>query len=127
MKDIEIRRLMSRWVFDMALLMKNEWPEMTRREALTKAHLAARLLKSLGDGVVHFTYLKNDGSLRQAVGTLCKGISPTLDSYEWKTERGDDSYLKLNISYWDLERKAFRSFSVQHLITINEQDDGRRV
>lgn len=125
MKDIEMRRLMSRWVFEMALLMKNEWPEMTQSEALKKAHLAAKLLRSLGNGVVPFTYLKNDGSLRKAVGTLCKGISDDFDGYERKTESEDDGHQNLTISYWDLERNAFRSFSVQHLIKINEPDDGR--
>ena len=122
MQDNEMRRLMSRWVFDMALLLKDEWPEMTRSEALRQAHLAVRLLKKLGSGTVRFTYRKRDGQIREAVGTLCKGISPAFDSYDRKTETEDDGHLKLNINYWDLERETFRSFCVQNLINVNDHE-----
>ena len=66
-----------------------------------------------------FEYEKKDGTLRQARGTLCRGISEKYDAYEYKTESHvNDEYPKLDIAYWDLEKEAFRNFSVVNVKRI---------
>ncbi len=90
-----------------------------RSEAFRQANMTRRLLEALGRGVVNFSYRKQDGTERQAVGTLCKGISADFDNYERKTDErsGEDFDEKLQFVYWDLERNAFRTFSA---LTLKE-------
>lgn len=114
----EEKNLMNRWVFDHANAMMDEF-NMNRSEAFRRAHLARELVVALGQGKVVFEYEKKDGTLRLARGTLCKGISEKYDAYEYKTDSLDnDKYPKLDISYWDLDKEAFRNFSAARLVKI---------
>ena len=122
-KEKSISGLLNRWVFDHAYAMIDEF-NISRKEAFTKAHLARELLEALGQGVVVFEYEKKDGTLRQARGTLCRGISEKYDAYEYKTDsHGNDEYPKLDIAYWDLEKEAFRNFSMVNVKRIVDIKD----
>ena len=116
----EEKNLMNRWVFDHAYAMMDEF-NMNRSEAFRRAHLARELVEALGQGIVVFEYEKKDGTLRLARGTLCKGISEKYDAYEYKTDSHEkDKYSKLDIPYWDLDKEAFRNFSVVNVKRIVE-------
>ena len=114
----EEKDLMNRWVFDHANAMIEEL-NMDRSEAFHRAHLARELVAALGQGIVVFEYVKKDGSPRLAQGTLCKGVSEKYDAYEYKTDSHDnDKYSKLDIPYWDLDKEAYRNFSVARVVKI---------
>ena len=117
----EEKNLMNRWVFDHAYAMMDEF-NMNRSEAFRRAHLARELVVALGQGVVVFEYKKKNGEERRARGTLCKGVSDEYDAYEYKEKDKEnrDNYSKLDIPYWDLDKEAFRNFSVVNVKRIVE-------
>ena len=132
MKEM-IRRLSNRWVFDCAnRLIIGEG--MERKRAFAQEAKAFHLLEQLGKGEVRFEYLKANGELRKARGTLCRGISPELDSYEFKDDKPDVGQKDFGIIvYFDLDKEGFRSFKAERLIGWNEKmrklenEDGERV
>ena len=120
----ELKRLKNAWVFDHANEMIEEL-NMERSAAFRQAYLVCDLLEKLGEGIVAFEYEKKDGTQRRALGTLCKGIDPATPTKPPRGEasvtpprgrrRGVDS---LNFTYWDLEKKGFRTFSAARLVKI---------
>jgi len=123
----ESRRMMDRWTLELANWLMSE-RDMTRREAFLKAHLVRRLLDGLGQGVVVFQYRKENGEIRQARGTLCPGVSEDFDHYEYKRDDSDAFSCADERGvyvYFDLDRRAFRSFAAWRLINVYQ--DGRRV
>jgi len=116
----EQKKLMNRWVFDHAYAMMEEF-NMNRSDAFRQAYLVWDLVDALGQGIAVFEYEKKDGSLRKAKGTLCKGVSDGYDAYEYKEKDKEnrDCYPKLDIKYWDLDREAFRNFSVARVVMIH--------
>lgn len=120
----EEKNLMNRWVFDHANAMMDEF-NMNRSEAFRRAHLARELLEQLGQGKVTFQYEKQNGDLREAMGTLRWGIDPTTPT---RPPRGEDSVTpprrrrrepdSLNFTYWDLEKHGFRTFSAARIVKI---------
>ena len=66
-----------------------------------------------------FVYMKEDGTLREAQGTLCNGISQKFDEYEYKNNFSTDSrWPTETFTYWDLEKEGFRTFKASNLIKI---------
>ena len=120
-KQKEERSLLGAWVCDMAnrLMDESEVP-MTQSKAFRQAHLVRRLLEKLGQGRVTFLYEKQDGTTRQARGTLCHGVSEGYDNYRYKkimtstNSHPNDLYF----TYWDLDREAFRAFSALRIVKI---------
>lgn len=78
--------------------------------ALKLAWKKIKLSTKLKEGIVNFEYMKKDGSLRKAVGTL----NETLFTYESKCEEKREN-LSL-VKYFDLEANAFRSFLLINLL-----------
>ncbi len=114
----ERQRLLSRWVMELAAFLQDEY-DISRTSAMELAHLTRELLQRMGEGKVWFEYRKDDGSIREAVGTLCPGISDKFDSYEVKGDnRGHNRWPCEQFVYWDLEREAFRTFKAHKLIKI---------
>ena len=113
------RQLMNRWAFSLAnRLMEEE--NVSRKVAFQQAHLTRELLEALGRGVVTFRYVKQDGTKREARGTLRHGISEAFDNYEYKTDLTEKDYdTQLTFTYWDLDREAFRSFAAMQLEKID--------
>ena len=111
--------LLRAWVFGLANNLMEEGC-MTRSEAFRQAHLVKYLLEKLGQGRVTFLYEKQDGTTRQACGTLCHGVSEGYDNYRYKkimtstNSRPNDLYF----TYWDLDKDAFRSFSALRIVKI---------
>jgi hypothetical protein len=112
-----LRRLGNRWVFDCAnRLIMDEGLE--RKHAFAQAAKAYHLLEQLGKGEVRFEYLKTNGELRQARGTLCHGISEAFDNYAYK-DRPDVGQRDFGIIvYFDLDKEEFRSLHVRNLVVM---------
>ena len=119
MEQRKTRQLMNRWAFSLAnRLMEEE--NVSRKVAFQQAHLTRELLEALGRGEVRFVYEKQDGTLREARGTLCHGISEAFDNYVYKTDLTEKDYdTQLTFTYWDLDREAFRSFAAMQLEKID--------
>ena len=117
--DLQVlQTLLRKWAFYFANRLMNEY-DLTRKAAFKQAFLTLKLMDALGRGEVRFVYEKQDGTLREARGTLCHGISEAFDNYKYKTDVTDnDRDTRTNLTYWDLDREAFRSFSVLKLKEI---------
>ena len=113
-------RLLRRFTFDVACaILENGC--MGRSEAMKQSHLVRELLGALGRGEVRFVYEKEDGTRREARGTLCHGISEAFDNYEYKMDLTGTCYdTLLRFTYWDLDREAFRSFATERVKEIIE-------
>ena len=116
----EEQRLLLRWTMDLACYLSKKY-EMEKKAALEKAHLNRKLMMYLGDGVVVFVYEEEDGTIREARGTLLKGISKAFDAWMRKKGKEDKAPAKWprgNFVYWDLDEEAFRSWNASRLIKI---------
>ena len=63
--------------------------------------------KMLHEGVVDFEFVKKDGSVRQAKGTLLAEHLPAPKADSDSTSRKTSENVMV---YFDMEKKAFRSF-----------------
>ena len=115
----ETRRLLNSWTFNLAnRLMEEE--NVSRKVAFRQAQLTRELLERLGQGIVNFHYTKQDGTKREARGTLRHGISEAFDNYVYKTDATEkDNDTQMTFTYWDLDREAFRSFAAMQLEKID--------
>ena len=99
-----------------SLVMRSAWSVyrkagvMSISEALKLAWKAIKLKAEMAKGVVTFKFRKANGEIRTAVGTLKSGMV----NYQPKGTGGKPCYS--TVAYWDLERDAFRSFSIANLI-----------
>ena len=116
----EKQRLLCSWTMDLAAFLRKKH-NMDKKRALELAHLNRELLTHLGSGRVWFVYKKMDGTIREAQGTLCKGISKGFDEYKFKgtpVPVDPDKWLTELFVYWDLEEEGFRTFKASRLIKI---------
>ena len=114
----ERQRLLCRWTMELAAYLQEEH-DMERKQAMELAHLNRELITHLGSGRVWFVYRKEDGTEREAQGTLCKGISEQFDEYECKGSRKKaDQWPTEVFTYWDLDKQAFRTWKASRLIRI---------
>ena len=99
-----------------------------RSKAFKCAHAIYRLTNELAKGLLEFSYMKDDGTLRHARGTLCDGVSDRFD--EWKRKQAEkpkdkkaESKTKPReiITYWDLDKEGFRSFRADRLIEFKQE------
>ena len=117
-KEKTTKELEVAWVCMLANRLMEE-ACMTRSEAFRRAHLVRELLEKLGQGKVTFLYVKQNGEEREAMGTLRSGIDPVFDAYVYKDEAKTNQQAEsLNFTYWDLEKKGFRTFSAARLVKI---------
>ena len=99
-----------------SLVMKAAWAILkkaevsTISEALKVAWKAVKLKVEMAKGVVKFQYRKASGEVRTAIGTLKSGMV----NYEPKGTNRTPCYS--TVAYWDIEKKAFRSFCISHLL-----------
>ena len=110
--------LENQWAFDLAhRLMEDSGFEQSK--AFRQAFLVLELLGQLGQGVVTFEYMKQDGTLRMARGTLCQRLmpQPEADKVE-RHEKREPDYYRLAYAYWDWDKKAFRAFRADKVVRI---------
>lgn len=114
----ERQRLLNSWVMELAALLQSEH-DMDKKTAMELAHLNRELITRLGEGRVWFVYRKEDGTEREACGTLCPGISTEFDNYELKdSKKKADKWPTEQLVYWDLEKQGFRTFKASRLVKI---------
>jgi hypothetical protein len=103
---------------------------ITASQALKYAWWFEDFRKKLSTGIWRFSYLKKDGSIREAVGTLCmdlipedkrpKGInSEALNSTEGALNRAEPAAGVF--PYYDLDAAAWRSFRLDNFIGFVEE------
>ena len=63
------------------------------------------LNKMLHEGIVEYEFIKKDGSVRQAKGTLLSEHLPAPKADATPRKKNDDVLV-----YFDLDKKSFRSF-----------------
>lgn len=99
-----------------SMVMKAAWQVLKSKqakdlaEALVKAWKAYKLKAKMALGVVKFVFKKTNGEIRQAVGTLANNM------YQYDYKGTGYASPASCIRYFDLERKAFRSFTVASLL-----------
>jgi hypothetical protein len=72
------------------------------------------IINALNAGRVTFSYKKNDGSTRKAVGTLNESMIPEADRPSSPTVNTGEQ-----VNYYDLERNAWRQFKQTALDTAS--------
>lgn len=95
-------------LFKIAFAIYRKAETATFSEALKSAWKAIKLQVQMAEGVVKFQYKKINGEIRNAVGTL-KNIANYLKG---SSKRSSDDVM----CYFDIEKKAFRSFVIVKLI-----------
>ena len=126
-KKNETARLLKRWAMDVANRLR--WREdFSASEAVRQAYKVQNCLEALGAGKVKLTYMKQNGEIREAVGTLCKGISAAYDNYEYKEQPGEATSVQYEyFLYWDLGVEGYRTFKasrlIDYLVTQKAQKD----
>ena len=96
-------------VFRRAHFIKTESGQ-TFAKALTTAWRVYRLQKAMRGNVVKFSFLKKDGSVRNAEGTL---QAPILGDV-----KGIRAFNPKVVNYYDTEKLAFRCFQSQSLLNV---------
>ena len=116
----EMQRLLCSWTMGLATFLRKKH-NMDKKRALELAHLNRELITHLGSGRVWFVYQKLDGTMREACGTLCKGISSDFDNYKCKgtpAPKQPDKWVTEDFVYWDLEEVGFRTFKASRVVKI---------
>lgn len=113
----ENKAKLDQWVMELAHYLESEHG-LEWKVALQKAHLTRKLLGLMGTSAVRFTYVKKDGTLREARGTLCRELSSEFAAYEYVRSVDEVVWPRVTFTYWDLDREAFRSFSAMQLKEI---------
>ena len=95
---------------------------ITWSEALCRAWELYYLRQWLRQGVVQFTYVKQDGTLREAHGTLNPDVIPDDQQPTGKQQALIDDGLQQpnwkSINYYDLDKAAWRSLRAANLVAI---------
>ena len=110
--------LENQWAFDLAHRLMEE-AEFEQSKAFRQAFLVLELLGQLGQGIVTFEYMKEDGTLREARGTLCQRLMPQAEADKVERhEKREPDYYRLCYAYWDWEKQAFRAFRADKVVRI---------
>ena len=73
----------------------------------------SNLINLLDENVARFQFKKLDGSIRNALGTRNENLVPKEDEVNFI-----DDISKKSVVFWDLEEKAFRSFSKNAEVSV---------
>ena len=107
MEKTSFRVRVMKYAHQMYASTKNSWVS-----CLKKAWEIYRLAKEMRNGIVNFAYVKVDGTIREACGTLMNlpagrtlnGKRMTKTSYK-------------TFAYFDIEKGEMRCFKIENLLT----------
>ena len=68
---------------------------------------------ALKEGLVHFEFIKKDGTKRYARGTTSPDLIPTDDTPKNKrTPEQQAAYNRQTVTFYDIDKKAWRSMRI---------------
>ena len=71
------------------------------------------LRNALKEGLVHFEFIKKDGTKRYARGTTSPDLIPTDDTPKNKrTPEQQAAYNRQTVTFYDIDKKAWRSMRI---------------
>lgn len=82
----------------------------------------------LSEGIVRFLYEKNNGEIREALGTRNIDILMNDEGSGFTEDdkpKGTGREYETSCPYWDLEKKAWRSVRIDSVITILEFNNNK--
>jgi len=89
----------------------NQTSNLSWRECVKLAWKMFRLASKMRHGIAKFSYIKKDGTIREALGTLV-GIPAGATLGGKKVTK--QSYKTL--AYYDIEKESFRCFRIENFI-----------
>ena len=81
-----------------------------------KADEVMMLESKMLDQAVKFQFTKKDGSVRNAVGTLCREKMIEADGSVWQPKGEAKPEIPNILKYWDLEALGWRCFNVLNFV-----------
>lgn len=78
-----------------------------------KSMLIQSLKEKMSNGVAHFLFLKKDGSVREAWGTLNRSLVS-----KYINGRGESREIYAASAYFDVEKAEWRSFRWESIIQV---------
>ena len=97
----------------MAHILYNKKPYFRWGDILRYGWYFVRFRKWLANGIIHFSYFKDDGSIREARGTLSVHVIPR-DEAPKGTSTAKPNFEVIN--YYDIDKKDWRSFKITNFI-----------
>lgn len=102
--------------YDNRAIMNEAWRLIrqngyTKSEALKTALLIAKTKRVMRTGIASFAYLKLDGTVREAHGTLMASALPSTGGM-----RRENSTL---MTYYDTDKRSWRSFKKANILTVD--------
>lgn len=83
-----------------------------------KADEVMLLESKMLDYAVCFQYVKKDGSVRNACGTLCRSLMKMADNTFWEPKGEPKKENPAILSYFDIAVQNWRSFQVVNFLRI---------
>ena len=100
------------------------WQSDTWSERLHQAWAINAIRQCLQRGLLRFTFIKKDGSIREACGTLCNKLIPEAQRPKGvrakRIEQGLEQPNYTSIAYYDLDKEEWRSFAVDSLDELRQ-------
>jgi hypothetical protein len=92
-------------VLTLVAALKRETQGLSQSEAFKIAWASLKLQRALKQGIVQFQYMKKNGTLRTAFGTLCPEILGQAEP-----QNATESCANVNQKYYDTEANGWRCF-----------------
>ena len=105
----------------LALHLRRNLPDLDKSAALKSAWFLIHFRDALHHGMFYFTYRKSDGSVRRARGTLSQHLIPLCDVPKDPSPASAKKRSVSTFTYYDIDRKAWRSFSVTDFIAVQDR------
>ena len=67
---------------------------------------------------VAFQFRKKDGTIRNAIGTLCRSLMKLADNTMWEPKGAEKPCPAGIVRFFDCDKKEWRSFQVGSLIAV---------
>lgn len=83
-----------------------------------KADEVMLLESEMLDRAVAFQYRKKDGTIRNAIGTLCRSLMKLADNTLWEPKGEPKPENPALMLYFDCDAKSWRSFQVANLVAV---------
>lgn len=98
--------------------MTNKYDSLTEaQKTKVRKHLSGLFLNSN----VSFRFYKKDGTLRDSVGCLDQAVMESYDALPKEKSEAEQKPINLNVfKYFDLDKKAWRSFNLSSLEDVME-------